>query len=290
MKNQVYPSLLINHFNKSLQRQKAYDIVPYPGFGLWGFTRIHILERDPIYKTAVARLVATAPASRVDGDNDNNNDGNSGQGEDVFLDLGCGLGQNIRQLVHAGVPPGRLVAVDLRGSLMELGFELFRDRDALLGKEKGVLFITGDVLANSSGEDELAQLDGKVSIVHAANLFHLFGWREQVVLGKSIVKFMQVVKGSRSKERPQFVFGRQVGSLVGGARVNTEQQQLRDEEMYLHNEESFQRLWNEVGVATGTQWRVEVEMLGKMPPGYEYMPPEARYTRFVAWRVDHDNE
>ncbi|KAF3761609.1 hypothetical protein M406DRAFT_342375 [Cryphonectria parasitica EP155] len=226
-------------------RDQAYAIAPYPGFGLWGFTRIRLLEADPNYHLAVSRLVA--PGSH-----------------DVLLDLGCGLGQNIRQLASAGVPPARLCASDLRPELMELGFELFRDRDVLGGEDEAaaVTFVAGDVL--DPDEAVLSRLDGRVSIVHAANLFHLFGWDAQARIGIRVARMLRGGGAEEEEKKKAFVFGRQIGSLQPGAR---EVHESAAEEKYLHDQNSFQKLWDKVGKETGTRWRVEVEMLGKMPPG-----------------------
>lgn len=190
---------------------------------------------------------------------------------DALLDLGCGLGQSVRQLAHAGVPPARLLAADLRADLARVGFRLFRDR----GRLAGATFVGGDVL---DPEDAgLRALDGRASIVHAANFFHLFSWEDQVRIGARMTRF---VRGREGEE--VFFFGRHVASLEPGDRSFASH---LSEEQYLHNQESFQRLWDEVGEATGTKWRAEVEMLGKMAPGYEYLGEAARYSRFVVWRL-----
>lgn len=197
------------------------------------------------------------------------------RGDDALLDLGCGVGQSVRQLAHAGVPPARLLAADLRGALFaRVGFRLFRDRERLAG----ATFVEGDVL---DPEDAgMRALDGRASMVHAANLFHLFSWEEQVRLGVRMTRFVQG-KGERDGEEV-FFFGRHVGSLEPGDRSFASH---LSEEQYLHDQESFQRLWDEVGEATGTRWKAEVEMVGKMPPGYEYLGEAARYSRFVVWQV-----
>lgn len=69
----------------------------------------------------------------------------------TFLDLGCGLGQDIRAILSpdpvlggAGIPAERCVASDLLGSLMRAGFELFGDREGEGGLE-GVKWVEADV-------------------------------------------------------------------------------------------------------------------------------------------------
>lgn len=236
------------------QRDQAYAIAPYPGFGLWGFTRIHLLATDPRFQLAIARLTAT-------------------ESRDAILDLGCGLGQNIRQFAQAGVPPAKLFAADLRADLMQIGFEMFRDRERLAEAS----FVTGNALAPDDAE--LNKLHGKVSIVHAANFFHLFSWDAQRQIGVRMDKLLQ------GKENV-FVFGRHVGSLESGDRAFASH---LSEEQYLHDQGSFQRLWDEIGDKTGSRWEAKVEVIAKMPPGYEYLGEAARYTRFVVWRRSDEN-
>lgn len=128
----------------------------------------------------------------------------------------------------------------------------------------------------------LRALDARVSMVHAANFFHLFSWREQVRIGVRMTRFVRGQGGEGGGQAGAFIFGRHVGSLEPGDRSFGLH---LSEEKYLHDQASFQRLWDEVGEATGTKWRAEVEMLGKMPPGYGYLGEAARYSRFVVWRL-----
>jgi SAM-dependent methyltransferase len=48
-----------------------------------------------------------------------------------FLDYGCGTGDNIRQLLRDGFPRAQVTGFDLTWESIELGFDLYRDRDAL---------------------------------------------------------------------------------------------------------------------------------------------------------------
>lgn len=240
------------------QRDKAWAIAPYPGFGLWGFTRISRFTSDPVYHVATSRLTVTGPET-----------------QDKLLDIGCGMGQNLRQLAHAGVAPSRLLGSDLHSGLLEVGFELFRDRERM--EVGGATFVAGNVLEKpgEAGEGGLRELDGKATIIHAGNLFHLFSWEDQVVAGTRMTKLL------RPDAKDPFIFGRQVGSLKPGARTRA----TRSEELFLHDEATFQALWDEIGQATGTAWKVEMGMLENVPPGFAYLGEAARYTRFVVWKV-----
>jgi SAM-dependent methyltransferase len=48
-----------------------------------------------------------------------------------FLDYGCGTGDDIRALVKNGYPPQKIVAYDVNWNNINLGFDLYLDRDTL---------------------------------------------------------------------------------------------------------------------------------------------------------------
>lgn len=202
------------------QRDKAWAVFPYPCIGRWRFLNIY-LASTPYYPEILQTLR-----------------GESG----VFIDVGCCFGQVLRQLVVDGVPPFKLVGVDLRPEFFELGYELFRDQDRPPAK-----FVAADLL-NGEGGDEL---NGTASIVHAASVFHLFGWEDQVKLGVRVTKLFR-------PEGEAVVFGRQVG--------NYEPKELEEHaslglKRYFHNPETWQKLWDEVGNLTGSKWKVDATMI-----------------------------
>lgn len=185
--------------------------------------------------------------------------------------MGCGLGQNVRQLLHAGVSASKLGAIELHMELFDLGLDLFQDRST---------HPSPDVLVEDLVKGQSEALNNKATILHAANLFHLFNWNNQQTIARKLSNFLQAQVDGEEEKRV-FIFGRQVGSLTPGERETSR----GSEERYLHNQESFQRLWDTMYPVTGCKWKVEVETLGKMPPGYGYLGEDARYQRFVVWRV-----
>lgn len=155
----------------------------------------------------------------------------------------------LRQLAFDGACSSRLFGTDLEPRFMEMGHELFRDKKKLRS-----MFVAGDVLGGSEGDtlarDPLKLLDGKMTVVHAASFFHLFGWDDQVLAAKRIVRLL------KPRDAHTFVFGRQVGCNEPGKQAGP-----RGCTGFLHNAESWQRLWDEVGVQTGTKWRTEVDII-----------------------------
>jgi len=96
------------------------------------------------------------------------------------------------------------------------------------------------------GARVLRPLLGAVDVLQASAFLHLFTWEKQVEAGRAIVRFMKTEPGA-------MVVGTQVGSRRPGL-----YEQVR---MFLHDVESFGRLWGEIGEATGSEWRVEAVLV-----------------------------
>jgi hypothetical protein len=180
----------------------------------------------------------------------------------------------LRALAAAGAPSENLYATDLRRDFWELGYELFKDRETLKSR-----FIEADVLADddaAAGEGEgLKALDGKIDIIYAGSFLHLFDYAGQSKVCERIVRLLKPVKGS-------VVAGRQVGYVVAGERVHRTNYR---EKMFRHNEESFKKMWEEVGEKTGSKWKVEVELKevqGRGPS--EHWDPDVRRVIFTVFR------
>lgn len=155
----------------------------------------------------------------------------------------------LRQLVFDGASANRLFGADLEPRFMEVGYELFRDKKKLRS-----MFVACDVLEgaenNTAAEDPLKLLDGKMTVIHATSFFHLFGWNDQVIAGKRIVRLL------KPKDPNVFIFGRQVGCEDPGLQTGP-----RGHARFLHNPETWQRLWDVIGEETNTRWRTEVDVI-----------------------------
>jgi len=199
-------------------RDKAWQIWPYPCIGQFRFLDLGI-SLNPYYALVLARLKT---------------------GNENFLDLGCCFGQELRKLAADGAPPERLYGTDLRPEFFDLGYKLFRDKDTLKSR-----FIAADIFDPKS---ELHELDGKIDVIYAGSFLHLFDYKGQFDACKAIVNLLRDKKDS-------MLLGRQVGNLTPGERVHRTN---GGQSMYRHNAESFKKMWDEVGKATGTKFRVEV--------------------------------
>ncbi|KXJ90483.1 hypothetical protein Micbo1qcDRAFT_234456 [Microdochium bolleyi] len=310
-------------------RDQLWEKHPQASIGHFRFLSLDFTS-DPCYEIALVRLLA-----------DRKSDGSAST--TTFLDVGCGLGQVLRQLVLDGVNSTRLYGCDVETDFIEAGYELFGDK----GRTKAT-FVTGDLVSavnpgdvptappgryanawdapeyriDATPQDNKAMdaLDGKIDIIQASSLFHLFGWETQRKAAIRMVKLLRqddpavmifgrhvgvsrprnasttastsstpttpVLEGRRpgsssnnntilgspsgtfflsSPSRPRSNNGsmRSSSSSIGNTNSNSNTMQGGDKR-FLHDAQSWQRLWDEVGEATGTRWRTEVDWLG--PP------------------------
>ncbi|KAF5871520.1 putative methyltransferase domain-containing protein [Botrytis fragariae] len=198
-------------------RKRAWSIFPYPCIGAFQFLDI-VITSSPYYPTLLSRLAS--PGTK-------------------FLDLGCCFGQVIRRLVYDGALPENLYGCDLRAEFFELGYDLFKDKDNL----KSTLF-----KADIFDEDnvDMKRLEGDIDVIYAGSFLHLYGWDDQVKICKILARAM--------KKEGSVLMGRQ-----GGGKFAKEVTFPLHEEnkMFVHNAESFRKMWDEVSETTGTKWKVE---------------------------------
>ncbi|CAJ2505838.1 Uu.00g132320.m01.CDS01 [Anthostomella pinea] len=209
-------------------RDRLWEIYPYVCIGHFRFLSLQFTY-DPRYQMALRRLLL--PRSRA-----------------TFLDLACCVGQVLRQLAYDGVDANRLYGTDLEPRFLDAGYDLFKDR----AKFKAT-FVAGDMVKPGEGDARLQVLDGKMSIIHATSFFHLFTWDDQVQAATRMIRFLD------PHDPDATIFGRHVGTTKPGDR-----QGPRDNARYLHNAETWQKLWDEVGKLTGTAWRTEFEPIEKV--------------------------
>ncbi|TKX23650.1 methyltransferase domain-containing protein 17 [Elsinoe australis] len=200
-------------------RDLAWEIYPYPCIGTFRFLDLSI-SLLPVYSEMVQRLRT---------------------GEQTFLDLGTCFGQDIRRLVYDGVPSEKTYGSDLKLDFMQLGYEMFLDKETLK-----TTFVAGDVF---DAESDLKQLHGQIDILQASAFFHLFDREKQKKVAHRVVKLLKPREGS-------LLVGRQVGSVKPGEyshRTNSEM-------MFRHDPSSWTQMWDEIGQETGSKWDVQAEL------------------------------
>ncbi|TDZ30581.1 Methyltransferase ausD [Colletotrichum spinosum] len=187
-------------------RDELWNVFHYPCIGRWRFLLLAD-SQNQLYRQVLRRLT----------------DVNS---QDGLLDLGTCVGQALRQLTHDGADSSRLFGVDLRPEFLDIGYDLFQDK----GRFHATL-VAGNVL--DPADANLTALNGRVSIVWANASFHLFDWKQQVAAATRIVGFL------RPGIRDALVFGRHLGS------VEPKESEDRGRTRFLHDQGSFQRLWDD---------------------------------------------
>jgi len=207
-----------------------------------------------------------------------------------ILDVGSGLGQDIRKLLHDGVPGSAITALELDEQFLPFGDALFRDRvdpspipspgtggettqKPKSGGIKDVNFLIGDILSLSPSPPTpppLPDLLGAFSILHLGSLLHLFPLPKQHALLAACVRLASTDVGTT-------ILGWQIGSPSPMDYFDMTNFSLQ----YRHSVESFGEMWTEVGRETGSEWRVE---RCEISEGAETKWGEPGYWRLV-WEV-----
>ncbi|EMC91143.1 hypothetical protein BAUCODRAFT_80619 [Baudoinia panamericana UAMH 10762] len=228
---QRYSNIPPDHVREHVHaiRDKAWAIWPYPCIGGFRFLDLN-LPTMPQYPEILSRLHPP-----------NNH---------TLLDLGCCFGQELRRLILDGAPATHLHGCDLRPEFLELGYDLFLDRATCPAH-----FFPADIFHPTTRA--LDALAGRINIVNASSLFHLFPRPDQLRLATRLVALLAPRPGS-------MVLGRQVANLTAGHYPDRTHD---GGVVYRHNERSWQALWDEVGAATGTRWHAWSELW--LPPRYK---------------------
>ena len=131
------------------------------------------------------------------------------------------------------MPSTSLYGAELRQDFIELGYELFKDRETLQST-----FLVGDLFTGKHFR-ELEEAGG-VDVVYAASIFHLFDWGQQVKVAERVVGLLKKRKGS-------VVLGRQRGNNTP---MEYEHRTNQGGTMFRHNEESWREMWRVAGEKT----------------------------------------
>jgi len=184
----------------------------------------------------------------------------------ILLDVGCGLGIDVRKAVADGFPPEQIIATDVRKDLWELGNRLFKPRS----DKCAIHFIHTDVMLLEprepcyevpvirhpvlSTQRDLTLLYNQVTCIHAGDIFHRLSEPEQRGLAKRLGGLLCGMGGC-------VIFGQQPGMTRPGPKVDG------GVEIYCHSPESWKDIWdgwvfNEGSVKCSTHL-VEIETVAK---------------------------
>ena len=170
-----------------------------------------------------------------------------------LLDVGCMFGQDLRKMVYEGAPVSSVYGTDLRGDYFPLGYALFKDETIIPSDH----FIAADIMDPFS---PLCRFNGDLDVILAKSLFHCFDYQAQVELAMRFIALLKPQPGSRA-------VGQNLGHISAGD-YTAPHKDVGLPSMFLHNVESFTRLWEEAGRKTGSRWRVE-SRLWKVEPDWQ---------------------
>ncbi|PMD65783.1 uncharacterized protein K444DRAFT_517640 [Hyaloscypha bicolor E] len=239
--SRIHPDRVIPHILEV--REKAWEFHPLPCIGQLRFIDF-ALSQSPLYPEILSRIKSGAN----------------------LLDLGCCFAQDLRKLAYDGAPDSSLYGAELESQYLELGYELFLDRDTFRAK-----LIVADIFDE---QGPLQEIDGKMDIVHIGLFLHLFDLDGQREICERIVRLLKNEKGV-------LVLGTQVGStkpkdVPFGAAKN----------VFRHDETTFEKLWKEVGEKTGSAWKVKAWMDGGLGAGSKKRPWDDEDTRRLIFEVE----
>ncbi|KAI0892620.1 hypothetical protein F4806DRAFT_478652 [Annulohypoxylon nitens] len=190
-------------------RDKAWDIFPWPCIGKFKFLKL-TLYQQPSYASILERLKAGAK----------------------YLDLGFCVGQDLRKLVADGAPSENIYGVELNGPFIDLGYDLFRDRETLKAQ-----LVQGSAL-DFTEDSPLAKLAGKIDFIHLGLILHVFGLENQRVVLENCVKVLKPGPGA-------IILGQAVGDIEGVQTPTGE---------FLHSDTTFRELWKDISERTGLRF------------------------------------
>lgn len=158
---------------------------------------------------------------------------------DAILDLGCCFAQDLRRLAADGAPTNNMFASDIIPDFWNLSYDLYQDKGTMKAN-----FTVADIL------DAETTIKGKADVVLISLFLHIWNWDEQLEVAKTIV----------SLTKPgALIVAHQVGSLT------SEEYQLKFRGnvagvMYLHNVETTEKMWKQIGEETGVKFSVEASI------------------------------
>jgi hypothetical protein len=220
--------MIPNTINNTLQRDILWSQAPYPCVGEFKFLTLN-LPSHPLYSQVLSCLSSSSSA--------------------LLLDIGCCVAQELRGLAQAGISSSSLFGSDLNPHFLSTSYDLFLDRSTFNG-----ILISADIFSPTLFTSAFDGWESKFTIVHAGLFLHLFSWEQQLSVCAIIVRLLKPEAGS-------LFLGEMVGCKGGGHRGGGKRSKVWKEEkreQYLHDVQTFEKIWGEVATLTDTvgKWKV----------------------------------
>ena len=159
-----------------------------------------------------------------------------------------------------------MYAVDIV-SHWDVGYTMFNDRARF-----NATFIETDILSPSSS---LHSLRASVDIIWTSKVLHQWDWATQLVALHSLIAL---------SKPGTMVVGFHAGSVEPGF--------LEEYKVWLHDEESWKKIWDEAGKDTGTRWDAGqvvlrgLDELGISLDQVAHLGDKCRMFQFLVRRID----
>ncbi|KZT63650.1 hypothetical protein DAEQUDRAFT_733588 [Daedalea quercina L-15889] len=227
-----------------LKAQKdAYEVWPFPCIRRFSFTKLKI-SRLPAYPQLVA-IGKNRPGA-------------------ILLDLGTCFGNDLRKAVADGFPVRNTIGTDIEPAFWQLGHKLFNSTPDTFPST----FLPGDVFDSAflglqplptaipdapapalEGLTSLNPLHGRVSVIHASAIFHLFEESKQRELAHAVA-------GLLSPEHGSLMLGRHAAAPEKGIRRS--EVGAKPFEMFCDSVDSWRDMWE--GIFEPGTVKIETEL------------------------------
>ena len=151
------------------------------------------------------------------------------------------MGYDLRKLVFDGAPEENLTGVELEQGYIDLGYDLFNDRETLKVK-----LLRGNIL-DPVDAAPWADLGGQYDVANFGMVLHSFTWEQQIFM---LEKGLHVLKNEPGTSM--------IGIACGN--INGKVETWMGRPIPNHNPETFRKLMAEFEAKTGTKWEVDAAL------------------------------
>lgn len=136
-----------------------------------------------------------------------------------------------------GAPSANLYGAELERQFIDLGYDLFRDRETLQTH-----FVQADILKLDEADSPLGPLLGSFDVIFLGMVLHVFDWETQRTVLEHCVRLLKPEAGV-------IILGRAVGDLEG-----TTGGEVWGGKSFRHSDKTFKKLWEEIEERTGVRF------------------------------------
>lgn len=202
-----------------------------------------------------------------------------------FLDLGTCVGQDVRKLIHDGIPISQVFGSDLFPAYEDVGNALFKDEENMRGH-----FIPANFF-DESPENELKKTESTWDAVNICMFLHGFSWDDQLLACRLVLRLLKPAKDS-------LIIGAQSGTAKAGE-SELKAPFLKEgvvRKMWRHNKESFREMWELAGKNEGVELNIWVDYelgkelgqkgVGKLGEGSKFFKEKAEAQKNIVFLIE----